>query len=106
MGSSWLIDCVRRILPAGTAPDPAAFRDALARRLADLRKPRGIRHQLASLVSVAVAGTAAGPGGPLAIAQAAAGWGQEVLAAHGCRVSPRTGLRVAPSASTLGRLPG
>ena len=65
----------------------------------------GIRHQLASLVSVAVAGTAAGHGGPLAIAQAAAGWDQDVLAAHGCRVSPRTGLRVAPSASTLGRLP-
>src|ERR1039457_1586161 len=42
--------------------------------------------------------------GPLAVAQAAAGWGQEVLAAHGCRVSPRTGLRVAPSASMLGRL--
>src|ERR1039457_833342 len=42
--------------------------------------------------------------GPLAVAQAAAGWGQEVLAAHGCRVSPRTGLRVAPSASMLDRL--
>jgi predicted transposase YbfD/YdcC len=38
------------------------------------------------------------------VAQAAAGWGQEVLAAHGCRVSPRTGLRVAPSASMLDRL--
>jgi len=105
VGSSWLIDCVRRILPAGTAPDPAAFREALTRRLADLRKPRGIRHQLASLVSVAVGGVAAGHGGPLAIAQAAAGWDQEVLAAHGCRISPRTGLRTAPSASTLDRLP-
>ena len=105
MGSSWLIDCVRRILWAGTAPDPAAFREALTGRLADLRKPRGIRHQLASLVSVAVGGVAAGHGGPLAIAQAAAGWDQEVLAAHGCRISPRTGLRTAPSASTLDRLP-
>ena len=28
-----------------------------------------------------------------------------MLAAHGCRVSPRTGLRVAPSASMLDRLP-
>ena len=27
-----------------------------------------------------------------------------MLAAHGCRVSPRTGLRVPPSASMLGRL--
>ena len=105
MSSSWLIECIRRHFPSGTAPDPVRFREALARRLADLRGLNGIRHQLASLVSVAVAGTAAGHGGPLAIAQAAAGWDQEVLAAHGCRVSPRTGLRVAPSASTLGRLP-
>ena len=51
-----------------------------------------------------VAGVASGHGGPLAVAQAAAGWDQEVLAAHGCRVSPRTGLRVAPSASMLDRL--
>jgi predicted transposase YbfD/YdcC len=37
-------------------------------------------------------------------AQAAAGWDQDVLAAHGCWVCPRTGLRVAPSASMLDRL--
>ena len=48
---------------------------------------------------------ACGYRGPLAIAQAAAGWDQEVLAAHGCRRSPVTGLFVAPSASTLDRLP-
>ncbi|MGH7489621.1 MAG: hypothetical protein ACREMY_29070, partial [bacterium] len=77
MSSSWLITCIRRHLPAGAAPDPVLFREALAGRLGDLRKPRGIRHQLASLVSVAVAGTAAGHGGPLAIAQAAAGWDQD-----------------------------
>src|SRR5258708_9882149 len=107
VGSSWLIECIRRHCPSGAAaPDPVRFGESLARRVADLRGVNGIRHQLASLVSVAVAGTAAGLGGPLAIAQAAAGWGQDVLAAHGCRVSPRTGLRVAPSASTLGRLPG
>ena len=105
MASSWLIECIRRHFPSGAAPDPVRFRESLAGRLADLRGLNGIRHRLASLVSVAVAGTAAGHGGPLAIAQAAAGWGQDVLAAHGCRVSPRTGLRVAPSASTLGRLP-
>jgi predicted transposase YbfD/YdcC len=105
VGSSWLIECIGRHFPAGAAPDPVRFRESLAGRLADRRGLNGIRHRLASLVSVAVAGTAAGLGGPLAIAQAAAGWGQDVLAAHGCRVSPRTGLRVAPSASTLGRLP-
>ena len=105
MASSWLIECIRRHFPSGAVPDPVRFRESLAGRLADLRGLNGIRHRLVSLVSVAVAGTAAGHGGPLAIAQAAAGWGQDVLAAHGCRVSPRTGLRVAPSASTLGRLP-
>jgi len=73
-------------------------------RLTDTRKPRGKRHPLPSLVSVLVAGVASAHGGPLAVAQAAAGWDQEVLAAHGCRVSPRIGLRVAPSASMLDRL--
>ena len=52
-----------------------------------------------------VAGAACGHGTPLAIGQAAAGWDQEVLAAHGCRVSPSAGLRVAPSARTLYRIP-
>ena len=105
MGSSWLIECIRRHFPSGAAPDPVRFRESLAGRLADLRGLNGIRHQLASLVAVAVAGTAAGHGGPLAIAQAAAGWDQEVLAAHGTRRNPVTRLHERPSASTLGRLP-
>ena len=104
VSSSWLADCIRRHLPAGTAPDPVSLRAVLEGRLTDTRKPRGKRHPLPSLVSVLVAGGASGHGGPLAVAQAAAGWDQEVLAAHGCRVSPRTGLRVAPSASMLDRL--
>jgi len=102
--SSWLIDCVRRHLPEG-APEPAPLRRALAARLTDPRRPRGIRHSLASLVSVLVAGVACGHSGPLAIAGAAARWDQEVLAAHGCRRNPRTGELEPPSASTLGRLP-
>jgi len=53
---------------------------------------------------VAAAGTAAALSGPLAIAQAAARWDQEVLAAHGCWTCPRTGLRAAPAASMLDRL--
>ena len=57
------------------------------------------------MVSVLVAGAACGHQSPLAIAEAAAGWDQELLAAHGCRVSPATGLRVAPSARTLYRVP-
>jgi predicted transposase YbfD/YdcC len=81
-----------------------SFRESLEGRLTDVRKARGKRHPLSSLVSVLVAGVAAACPGPLAVAQAAKGWSQEVLAAHGCRVSPRTGLRVAPSASMLDRL--
>src|SRR5487761_1806235 len=103
--SSWLIDCVRRHLPDGVFPEPGRLREALAAYLADPRKPRGIRHALASMLSVLVAGVACGYSGPLAIAQAAAGWDQEVLAGHGCRRVPATGLLAAPSASTLYRLP-
>ena len=102
--SSWLTELVRCRFPAGTALDPVSFRESLDGRLTDLRKARGKRHPLPSLVSVLVAGVAAACSGPLAVAQAAAGWGQEVLAAHGCWISPRTGLRVAPSASMLDRL--
>ena len=57
------------------------------------------------VVSVLAVGAACGYRGPLAIAEAAAGWDQELLAAHGCRVNPATGLRVAPSARTLYRVP-
>ena len=105
VSSSWLTDCVSRRFPAGTAPDPVSFREVIGVLLADPRKPRGKRHPLASLVSVLVAGAAAGCAGPLAVAQAAAGWDQETLEAHGCWTSPRTGLAAAPSASTLDRLP-
>jgi predicted transposase YbfD/YdcC len=86
-------------------PDPVSLRAALEGRLTDVRKARGKRHPLPSLVSVLVAGVAAALSGPLAVAQTAAGWDQDVLAAHGCRISPRTGLRVPPSASMLDRLP-
>src|ERR1039457_3932084 len=64
-----------------------------------------LRHSLSSLVSVLVAAVACRHSGPLAIAQAAAGWDQEVVAAHGCRVRPATGKRTPPSASTVNRLP-
>jgi predicted transposase YbfD/YdcC len=105
VASSWLTDCIRRHFPAGAAPDPVPLREALNRLLTDRRHRRGKRHSLSSLISVLVAGVASAYYGPLAVAQAAAGWDQDVLAGHGCRVSPRTGLRVPPSASMLDRLP-
>jgi predicted transposase YbfD/YdcC len=103
--ASSLIEAVRRHLGGGEAPEPGALRRALAARLTDRRKRRGIRHELAPVVSVLAVGAACGYRGPLAIAEAAAGWDQDLLAAHGCRVSPATGLRVAPSARTLYRVP-
>jgi predicted transposase YbfD/YdcC len=108
--ASSLIDQVRYQLgEAGgrlAAPaEAASLRGTLAAWLTDPRKRRGIRHPLASLTSVLIAGVACGYSGPLAIAQAAAGWDQQVLAAHGTRRNPATGLHEPPSASTLGRLP-
>ena len=109
--ASSLIKVVRCHLGAAAAPlappamAAAALREVLAARLADPRKPRGIRHSLGSLVSVLVAGVACGYSSFLAIAGAAAGWDQDVLAAHGTRRNPVTGLHEPPSASTLGRLP-
>jgi predicted transposase YbfD/YdcC len=79
------------------------LRRALEARLTDTRKRRGLRHELGPAVSVLVAGVACGHGTPLAIGQAAAAWDQEVLAAHGCRVT--AGRRVAPSVRTLYRIP-
>jgi len=108
--ASSLIEVVRCHLGAAGAPAPAGaapvpLREELEARLTDPRKPRGIRHSLGSLVSVLIAGVACGYSSPLAIAGAAAGWDQEVLAAHGTRRNPVTRLHEPPSASTLGRLP-
>jgi len=105
--ASSLIEVVRCHLGAVGAPpaSPASLREVLEDRLSDPRKRRGIRHRLSSLVSVLVAGVACGYGSILAIAGAAAGWDQQVLAAHGTRRNPVTGLHEPPSASTLGRLP-
>jgi predicted transposase YbfD/YdcC len=103
--ASSLIEVVRCHLGEAGAPPPGSLREVLQAWLTDPRKRRGIRHSLWSLVSVLVAGVACGYSSPLAIAGAAAGWDQEVLAAHGTRRNPRTGLFEPPSASTLDRLP-
>jgi predicted transposase YbfD/YdcC len=107
--ASSLIEAVRCHLGAGGLPVSAAraasLRAVLEERLTDPRDRRGIRHPLPSLVSVLVAGVACGYDSPLAVAGAAAGWDQGVLAAHGCRRNPVTGEFEAASASTLGRIP-
>jgi hypothetical protein len=103
--ASSLLEVVRCHLGAAAGAAPASLREVLGARLTDPRKPRGIRHSLGSLVSVLVAGVACGYASVLAIAGAAAGWDQDVLAGHGCRRNPVTGLHEPPSAPALGRLP-
>ena len=104
MSASSLIEVARRQLAAEAPAKTVPLCTVLAQRLTDPRDPRGVRHALASLVSVLVAGVACGYTSMLAIAGAAAGWGQDVLAGHGCWPSPTTGQLVAPSTSTLTRL--
>jgi DDE_Tnp_1-associated len=104
--ASSLIEVARCYLgTAGGPVSPASLREVLEARLTDPRKPRGIRYRLSSLVSVLVAGVACGYSSIVAIAGAAAGWDQEVLAGHGTRRNPVTGVCEPPSASTLGRVP-
>jgi predicted transposase YbfD/YdcC len=105
VSASSLIERARRHLTPDAPAPSVPLQTVLQERLIDPRDPRGVRHPLSSLVSVVVAGVACGYTSPLAIAQAAAGWDQEVLAGHGCWRSPVTGRLVAPSVSTLTRLP-
>ncbi|MGH3749165.1 MAG: ISAs1 family transposase [Micromonosporaceae bacterium] len=115
MGASSLIEQVRcqlgvvggavRCDGAVAVTEACSLRQMLESRITDPRCRRGIRYRLASLLSVLIAGVACGYDSVLAIANAAAGWDQDVLAAHGVRINPVTGAYEAPSASTLTRLP-
>jgi DDE_Tnp_1-associated len=105
VSASSLIELVGHHLTPGTPAKTVPLQTVLRERLTDPRDPRGVRHPLSCLVSVLVAGVACGHTSPLAIAQAAADWDQEMLAGHGCWRSPTTGLLIAPSVSTLTRLP-
>ena len=60
-----LIECIRPSCRPGQRRirRRSGFRESLTGRLADLRKPRGFRQRLASLVSVAVGRVAAGQAG-------------------------------------------
>jgi predicted transposase YbfD/YdcC len=114
-----LISAVRRQVSEGAGvpapgrepPEPpqapeeaAAPLLAVLAGLTDRRSRRGVRHSLASVLSVLVVAVACGAAGPLAVAQFAAGFSQELLAALGCRRDRRTGLLKAPSASTFDRV--
>jgi len=91
---------------AQTTPTGAAdARDLLAHLAAvtDPRKPRGVRHALASLLAVSVAAVLAGARSFTAIGEWAADASQEVLAALGARRCDRTGRRIAPHEATVRR---
>jgi predicted transposase YbfD/YdcC len=105
VSASFLIEVARRQMAAHASAKTAPLYTVLRERLTDPRDPRGVRHPLSCLVSVLMAGVACGYTSMLAIAGAAAGWDQQVLAGHGCWRSPTTGQLVAPSTSTLTRLP-
>src|SRR5260370_922633 len=113
--SSWLTDCLRRHLPAGFAPDPVPFRQALEGRLADTRKPQGKRHALTAPVSVDAASrgslfvSATGPTEtpplrpPAALATEGRGWpGGGGAGGGGLRRSPPPGDRPGGARSGVG----
>ena|GEM_PF-2468246 len=77
--------------------------DALA-RVADPRKPCGIRHTLVSVLALAAAAVVAGARSYVAAGQWAAHAPVGVLVALGVRVHPRNGLFVVPCESTIRRV--
>jgi predicted transposase YbfD/YdcC len=72
--------------------------------LTDPRKPRGVRHQLASVLTVTVLAALCEAGNFREAGDRAADLPQSMLAAAGARIDPATGLRQAPSAATIRRL--
>ena len=72
--------------------------------IADHRKPRGIRHQLAGILLVCVAAMLSGCHNPTEIAEWAKTLDDDLLARLHARRSPTTGALVAPSLSTIQRV--
>jgi len=72
-------------------------------QLADVRKPRGIRHSFVSVFAVAVCAVLSGADGYRAIGEWAQDLSQEALQRLGCRFSERKGRYEPPSEPTLRR---
>lgn len=94
--------------PATSQPDAGvagvwALVDMLG-EVADPRKARGIRHRIATVLTVMVLAALAGAHNFREIADRAADLPPELLALAGCRVHPVTGMRVAPSPATVRRV--
>ena len=73
-------------------------------QIADHRKARGIRHELASVLLVCAAAMLSGAHNPTEIAEWASTLDTELLARLHARRSPSTGRLVAPSLSTIQRV--
>lgn len=72
--------------------------------LADPRSPRGIRHELASVLTITVLAVLAGARNFREAGDRAAELPANLLIAAGARTSPETGAPQAPSAATIGRI--
>ena len=72
--------------------------------IADHRKPRGIRHQLAAVLLVCAAAMLSGAHNPTEIAEWARSLDEDLLVRLHTRRSPLTGRVVAPSLSTIQRV--
>jgi predicted transposase YbfD/YdcC len=72
--------------------------------LSDPRKPRGVRHRLASVLTITVLAALCGAGNFREAGDRAADLPQDMLAAAGARIHPVTGRRQAPSDATIRRI--
>lgn len=72
--------------------------------LTDPRDPRGVRHELASVLTITVLSALCGAGNFREAGDRAGDLPQTMLAAAGTRIDPATGLRQAPSGATIRRL--
>ncbi|EWM19117.1 transposase [Kutzneria sp. 744] len=72
--------------------------------IADPRKLRGIRHQISAVLTVMVLAVLAGARNFREIADRSAELPSDLLTLAGCRVHPRTGEHVVPSAATIRRV--
>lgn len=71
--------------------------------LTDPRKKRGIRHRVATILTMAAAATLAGHRSFRSVAEWVADLPQEALARFGARQAPMTGRYIAPSEATIRR---
>ncbi len=80
--------------------------NGLLERLATVTDPRmrrGVRHSIVSTLAIAAIGTLRGARSFRALGETAAELPQEALERLGARISPATGLRIAPDSSTIRR---